>query len=674
MAHPYTRLFRSTTAPTVDDDSIVGHEIGDIWVDQTGGQSYQAMDVTVGAAVWEEITGGGGYTPPATTAANDFQVGDGSGNWIKKTLAQTITILRTSLDSVYAAVSHSHAWGTITGTLSSQSDLQSALDGKLDDSQLEDAINNGETTKAPTENAVFDALALKLPTSYLDTDTALAANSDVKIASQKAVKTYVDALIGANDAMVYKGVIDCSANPNYPAADAGHLYKVSVAGKIGGASGPNVEVGDSILCSVDSTASGNHATVGSSWSIIQVNIDGAVTGPASSTSGNIVTFNGAGGKVVQDGGVTIASLETGTQIHAAASATILNADEIGFWKSSGSLFKKDTWANFFSQISGSLIGVFADYIDFIGHTHDNGTTAKITQANSHQTPDTDSGTSSLHHTIGGGANQAAAGNHTHTSREILAATRTYYVRTDGSDSNTGLVDSAGGAFLTIQKAIDVVAALDIQTYAVTIQVKDGTYTGATLVNGPWLGSGVVTVQGNSGTPANVLISTTSSNCFTVQNGGSLTVKDMELRTTTFGICLFATLNGGITFTNIRFGQTATYHMDAINGGSITASGNYTITNGAIIHMISDSSGTIRLSGKTVTLTKAGTIAFTIYAYAQIAGSVIADSMTFTIVGGTTVTGQRYNITTNGVVFVNGAASTYLPGSTAGAVASGGQYA
>jgi len=28
--------------------------------------------------------GGGGYTPPATTALNDFQVGDGSGNWIKK--------------------------------------------------------------------------------------------------------------------------------------------------------------------------------------------------------------------------------------------------------------------------------------------------------------------------------------------------------------------------------------------------------------------------------------------------------------------------------------------------------------------------------------------------------------------------------------------------------------
>ena len=36
----------------------------------------------------------------------------------------------------------------------------------------------------------------KIETSYLDTDTTLAANSDSKIATQKAVKTYVDALGG----------------------------------------------------------------------------------------------------------------------------------------------------------------------------------------------------------------------------------------------------------------------------------------------------------------------------------------------------------------------------------------------------------------------------------------------------------------------------------------------
>lgn len=57
--------------------------------------------------------------PPATTAANDFQVGSGAGAWIKKTLAETITILRTSLNSIFAPIakgvtngdSHDHNGG-----------------------------------------------------------------------------------------------------------------------------------------------------------------------------------------------------------------------------------------------------------------------------------------------------------------------------------------------------------------------------------------------------------------------------------------------------------------------------------------------------------------------------------------------------------------------------------
>jgi len=41
-----------------------------------------------------------------STASNDFLVGSGSNTWIKKTLAETITILRTSLDSIFAAIAN----------------------------------------------------------------------------------------------------------------------------------------------------------------------------------------------------------------------------------------------------------------------------------------------------------------------------------------------------------------------------------------------------------------------------------------------------------------------------------------------------------------------------------------------------------------------------------------
>jgi hypothetical protein len=120
-----------------------------------------------------------------------------------------------------------------------------------------------------------------------DTDVTLAANSDARLATQKAVKAYIASVItgGASDVMIFKGVIDCSANPNYPAADAGNVYKVSVAGKIGGGSGPNVEAGDTLYCITDSTASGTQAGVGANWVIAQVNIDGAAL-----TSGTLAQF------------------------------------------------------------------------------------------------------------------------------------------------------------------------------------------------------------------------------------------------------------------------------------------------------------------------------------------------------------------------------------------------
>lgn len=145
-----------------------------------------------------------------------------------------------------------------------------------------------------------------------DTDGTLAANSDSRIATQKATKTYVDQIIAAQDAMVFKGVIDCSANPNYPAADRGHTYRVSVAGKIGGASGTNVEAGDLLLCLTDGTAAGDQATVGTSWSIAQTNLDGAVIGPASATDGGFAKFNGTTGKVIKNSAATIAVADGGT--------------------------------------------------------------------------------------------------------------------------------------------------------------------------------------------------------------------------------------------------------------------------------------------------------------------------------------------------------------------------
>ncbi len=72
----------------------------------------------------------------------------------------------------------------------------------------------------------------------------------------------------------YKGTIDASANPNYPAGSVGDLYIVNVGGRVGGASGKEVENGDWIICKVASAA-GNEATVGANWNAVQNNLGAA---------------------------------------------------------------------------------------------------------------------------------------------------------------------------------------------------------------------------------------------------------------------------------------------------------------------------------------------------------------------------------------------------------------
>jgi hypothetical protein len=96
-----------------------------------------------------------------------------------------------------------------------------------------------------------------LPTQ--DQKDALAGEGTPSSSNKYTTKSYVDAL--ATNVRRIIGSIDCSANPNYPTANKGDSYQVSVAGRIGGVSGEVVNVGDEIVCIVTSL-SGTEAEVG----------------------------------------------------------------------------------------------------------------------------------------------------------------------------------------------------------------------------------------------------------------------------------------------------------------------------------------------------------------------------------------------------------------------------
>lgn len=60
----------------------------------------------------------------------------------------------------------------------------------------------------------------KIETSYLDTDTTLAANSDTKIATQKAVKAYVDVGGNVNASETTKGIVEEATDAEVTAGTA----------------------------------------------------------------------------------------------------------------------------------------------------------------------------------------------------------------------------------------------------------------------------------------------------------------------------------------------------------------------------------------------------------------------------------------------------------------------
>lgn len=254
-------------------------------------------------------------------------------------------------------------------------------------------------------------------------------------------------------------------------------------------------------------------------------------------------------------------------------------------------------------------------------------------------------------------------------RKVLTADRTYYVRADGSDSNDGLTDSSGGAFLTIQKAIDTVAALDLSIHAVTIRVGDGTYTTSVALKS-LVGSGTVTIEGNTSTPSNVTISVTGAAAISAANvSGTWVLKGLKVTTASSGAGISLTGNRTfVRFSAIDFGSTVSTQLSVSDGAMVEAEGNYAISGGAPVHMAASRTGVVKIQGRTITLSGTPAFSSTFVSATQL-GMVAADNNTYS--GG--ATGARYSVQLNSVINTGGAGAEYFPGNSAGSSATGGQY-
>lgn len=132
------------------------------------------------------------------------------------------------------------------------------------------------------------------------------ASSSTAIPTAAAVVAAIDNKIAVANAMIYKGTLGTDGTVTKVPANGykvGWTYKVITAGTYAGI---KCEVGDMLIAINNGPVSGT-TVVNADWTVVQANIDGAVTGPASATAGHIAVFDGATGKVIKDGTYTIAT-------------------------------------------------------------------------------------------------------------------------------------------------------------------------------------------------------------------------------------------------------------------------------------------------------------------------------------------------------------------------------
>lgn len=228
---------------------------------------------------WEKIP-----VIPMNGTSSQFIKGDGS-------LDSTEYAPKSELDAISEAViSTISAKGTAPLTLSASKsgdtvNITGSVSVGTGSSQVA-AGNHTHSNYAPIASPTFTGTP-KAPTAPTSTNST-------QIATTAFVKSLLnESLADLEGSLVYKGTIGTSGTiTSLPANHTvGWVYVVSTAGSY---AGETCEVGDMIICVTTGTSANN-----GHWTVVQTNINGAVTGPSSSIDGQVAVFNGSTGKVIK---------------------------------------------------------------------------------------------------------------------------------------------------------------------------------------------------------------------------------------------------------------------------------------------------------------------------------------------------------------------------------------
>ena len=248
---------------------------------------------------------------------------------------------------------------------------------------------------------------------------------------------------------------------------------------------------------------------------------------------------------------------------------------------------------------------------------------------------------------------------------------TCYVRKDGNDTNTGLKNTATGAFLTIQRAVNELG-MQRRNGDCWVYVGDGTYQESVEISGgDWIGNHTLFLVGNVEEPSSCVVDTIglTGDAVTVQRDISVTVKGFKLLSDRNG--LHVRMHAYCEQEQMDYGECGASHIKVSKFSQLSCSADYTISGSSKNHILATENTTVSIKGCHIEFIGSPHFSGAIFNGSYGNTTFVFNTPLLTHSG--RVTGKKYLVAANGVMLTTATSPDFLPGDLEGEAFGGGRF-